>query len=67
MNKSKTGFIQYDEFLDIIKGWGFDSSEGLIRELFDWLDKDKDNRISYEDLRSTAGQDVTPTEQLFFR
>jgi len=54
MNKSKSGFIQY-EFLDIIRAWGFDASEQLVRELFEWLDIDKDNRISYEDLRSTAG------------
>lgn len=55
INKSKSGFILYDEFLDIIKAWGFDASESLIRELFEWLDFDKDNKISYEDLRSTAG------------
>ena len=67
MNKSKTGFIQYDEFLDIVRAWGFDASEALIRDLFEWLDSDKDNRISYDDLRSTAGQDLSPMEQLFFR
>ena len=62
MNKSKSGFIHYEEFLDQIKHWGFDASEQLIRELFEWLDADKDNRISYDDLRSTAGQDVSPME-----
>ncbi len=55
MNRCKSGFILYDEFLDNIKAWGFDATETLIKELFQWLDFDKDNRISYDDLRSTAG------------
>ena len=60
MNKSKTGFILYDEFLDLTRAWGFDASEILIRDLFDWLDTDHDCRISFEDLRSTAGLDLAP-------
>lgn len=67
MNKSKTGFILLDEFIDLMKAWGFDASESHVKELFEWLDNDKDNRISYEDLRSTAGLEVRPMEQLFFR
>jgi Ca2+-binding EF-hand superfamily protein len=55
MNKCKSGFVEYDEFYDLIKAWGFNSSDQLIRELFEWLDYDKDNKITYEDLRSTAG------------
>jgi Ca2+-binding EF-hand superfamily protein len=55
MNRCRSGFIQYDEFLDVIRGWGFDAADNLIRQLFDWLDHDGDNRISYEDLRQTAG------------
>ncbi|CDW82631.1 px domain containing protein [Stylonychia lemnae] len=67
MNRNKSGFIQQEEFFEIIKSWGFDASDQLLKELFDWLDYDKDSKISYEDLRSTAGQDVSPMEQLFFR
>lgn len=55
MNKCKSGFIHYEEFQEQIKYWGFDASESLIRELFEWLDADKDNKISYDDLRLTAG------------
>ena len=67
MNKSKTGSISYEEFTDLLKAWGFDANEELMREIFNWLDSDKDNKISYEDLRSTAGLEVRPMEQLFFR
>lgn len=51
----------------MIKSWGFDASETLIKELFEWLDFDGDNKISFEDLRSTAGQDLSPMEALYFR
>lgn len=67
MNRSKTGFIQYDEFIDLLNSWGFEATEDRLKELFIWLDKDQDNRISYEDLRSTAGLDITPQEALYFR
>jgi len=39
----------------MIISWGFEANEGLIKELFEWLDYDKDHKISFEDLRSTAG------------
>jgi len=55
MNKTKTGFVYYDEFFELIVSWGFDANEDLIKELFEWLDNDKDGKISFEDLRSTAG------------
>ena len=48
-------------------GWGFDASERNITDLFNWLDADGDGMISFEDLRSTAGQDITPQEGLYFR
>lgn len=67
MNKSKTGFILPDEFSDLIHSWGFEAPEYLIREVFEWLDYDKDNRIGFEDLRATAGQDLAPKEGLYFR
>jgi len=51
----------------MMQQWGFLSTEEGILQLFDWLDADKDGRISYEDLRSTAGKDIAPMEQLYFR
>jgi hypothetical protein len=38
-----------------------------MRDLFAWLDHDKDGEVSFEDLRLTLGRDITPSEQLFFR
>lgn len=34
MNKQRTGFIYYEDFYFVIKGWGFDVSDDLINELF---------------------------------
>ena len=67
MDKNKNGFVNYESFKDLVKLWGFDANEQNMREIFDWLDKDKDQKISYEDLRQTAGLEVRPMEQLFFR
>lgn len=47
MNKLKTGYIEYEGFYEVLKGWGFVAPEELIKDLFVWLDCDKDNRISY--------------------
>jgi len=67
MNKLKTGLIKFEEFYQLVKSWGFDANEVNIKDLFEWLDFDNDNQISYEDLRSTAGKEISPMEQLFFR
>ncbi len=67
MNKSRSGFIQFEEFKEMILSWGFEVPEQMIKEVFDWLDFDKDKQISFEDLRSTAGQDLAPREALYFR
>jgi hypothetical protein len=45
--------------------WGF--TEDCVSELFEWLDFDKDGKISFNDLRHTAGTEITPMENFFFR
>jgi Ca2+-binding EF-hand superfamily protein len=55
MNKSKTGFITFEDFSELIKSWSFEAPDSVIREVFDWLDHDKDQKICFEDLRATAG------------
>ena len=35
--------------------------------MFEWLDSDGDGKITFEDLRATAGQDLAPKEALYFR
>lgn len=67
MNKSRSGFIKFEEFRDMVLSWGFEAPELMIKEIFDWLDFDKDHKISFEDLRATAGQDLAPKEALYFR
>ena len=67
MNKEKTGQISYDIFVQKMRSWGFDVSDEMIRELFHWIDFDRDNKISFEDLRQTVGKETNPMEQLFFR
>jgi Ca2+-binding EF-hand superfamily protein len=62
-NPSKN-HIEFDHFKEMMESWGFKSD---CRELFDWLDFDKDGIISFNDLRSTAGVEITPMEQCFFR
>lgn len=51
----------------MINLWGFVTSECQIRELFDWLDYDKDGKLGYEDLRETIGLDVSPKQEAYFR
>ena len=46
----------------MVINWGFDATEELIQDLFNWLDYDKDNKISFEDLRMTAGKEISPME-----
>ena len=36
-------------------------------EVFDWLDFDKDKKISFLDLKHTLGFELMPQEQFFFR
>lgn len=56
----KTIHIQWDRFLELVNQWGFIAPESDIKSLFDWLDKDKDGRLSFEDIRETIGLDVSP-------
>jgi Ca2+-binding EF-hand superfamily protein len=45
----------------LVRDWGgFDASERFVREFFDWMDKDGDNRISLEDLRQSVGKEINP-------
>ena len=57
-------YIQYEHFSELMDSWGFKND---CRELFDWLDLDKDGKINFNDLRQTAGVEITPMEQFFFR
>lgn len=47
--------------------WGYIAPEQDIRDVFNWLDSDKDGQVSFEDLRESIGLDVSPTEGVYFR
>ena len=47
--------------------WGFIAPESQVRDLFNWMDHDKDGQLSFEDLRETIGLDVSPQEGVYFR
>ena len=50
-----------------MQNWGFIATDEQVREVFVWLDHDKDGQISFEDLRETVGLDVAPKEAVYFR
>ena len=60
-------FIQYERFSDLMGRMGFVTSEEEVRELFKWLDFDKDGQLSYDDLRETIGQEIAPNQKAYFR
>lgn len=59
--------VLYDRFKELIKLWGFVATETQIRALYDWLDFDKDGKLSFEDMKLTIGLDVSPQEAVYFR
>ena len=67
MNKSKSGFITKAEFQRSLIQWGFTANDEVTDHLYSWLDEDGDGKVSFDDLRHTAGKDIAPMEQLFFR
>jgi len=42
-----------------MREWGFDCSDQHIKDFFEWMDKDGDNKISFEDLRDSVGKEMT--------
>jgi Ca2+-binding EF-hand superfamily protein len=55
MNKTHTGYILPLDFAELVVNWGFESPPEAVREVFDWLDFDRDGKLTFEDLRATAG------------
>lgn len=47
--------------------WGFYLTDDQFHILFHKLDFDKDGKISYEDFQNSVGNEITPTEFLYFR
>ncbi len=62
--KDNKTHIEFDHFKEMMSSWGFAND---CTELFNWLDYDQDGKISFNDLRQTAGVEIAPMEQFFFR
>mgnify|MGYP001161581389 CR=1 FL=1 len=60
-------YVQYERFAELMTFWGFIAPETEVRNLYNWLDQDKDGQLSFEDLRETIGLDVSPQEGVYFR
>ena len=67
LDRYHKGHITVDQFTEIIRSWGFAAKEKVVKEVFDWLDYDKDQKISFLDLKHTIGYELMPQEQFFFR
>jgi Ca2+-binding EF-hand superfamily protein len=50
LNKGKTGHINPNEIKLYLTHWGLNITEEQFKEIFDFIDYDKDGRITYEDL-----------------
>ena len=55
-------YFDFERFEELMKGWGFASDANVIRELYDWLDADKDGIVTWNDFRTTVGVDIAPME-----
>ena len=56
-------YFDYPKFEEMMTtNWGFRADSNQIKELYNWMDGDKDGKISFEDLRQSVGQDVSPME-----
>lgn len=67
MDRYKKGHITLDTFEEILESWGFVAKEKDARDLFDWLDNDKDQKITLLDLKNTIGFEILPQETYYFR
>lgn len=67
MNKGKTGTIHANEIKLYLNNWGLAITEEQFKEIYDYIDYDKDGKISYEDLQNSVGKHICPEEFLYFR
>ena len=67
LDRYKQGHVTFDKFQEILTSWGFEAKESQQKSLFNWLDYDKDQKISFLDLRSSIGLEILPMESFFFR
>lgn len=67
LNKGKTGAINPQEIKTYLNHWGLIITDDQFKEIFDFMDHDKDGKITYEDLQQSVGKYISPEEFLYFR
>ena len=67
MDRHRKGFVTFDIFEQIISDWGFVTKQSDVKKLFDWLDFDRDQKLSFVDFKNTIGFEILPQESFFFR
>lgn len=67
LNSGKSGSIMPTELKYYLNHWGFYLSDEQFHLLLQKLDVDKDGKISYEDFQNSVGNEISPTEFLYFR
>ena len=67
LDRHHNGHVTFEQFNEIVKSWGFEATDKVVMEVFNWLDFDRDQRINFLDLKNTLGLELMPQEQFFFR
>jgi len=67
LNQEKSGAILPHELRSHLRHWGLSLTDQQFAGLFSHFDTDGDGRISYEDFMISAGTEINPMEQLYFR
>lgn len=49
-----------EAFEEILESWGFHGRPEDTRMLFDWLDYDRDEKITFLDLKQAIGFELVP-------
>lgn len=50
-----------------MQNWGLTITEDQFKDIYDFIDFDKDGKITYEDLQNSVGKHICPEEFLYFR
>lgn len=66
MNK-QGGCIGRDELKFYFDSWGLLMTEKEFDGIYNIFDVDKDGKVSYMDFHKAIGNEITPTEALYFR
>ena len=59
--------MTFSRFSELMSFWGFVATDDQTNALFNWMDRDQDGKLSFEDMKETIGLDVSPKEAVYFR